>query len=78
METKPQYKVKELICPFSLPDRYVPIETLIQAMLEAQHRALVGIEGVEKGAARVELFWVIYKVEFRQYIERWLQENGDV
>lgn len=76
MEAKAKYKAKTKLYPFEGFLHDFPTSVLVEATLDAQHSALVAIEGMEKNAVRVELFWVTYNFEFREQIERWTRDNA--
>lgn len=70
MEKKTQVKTVKMTYPFKTLIPPVPTGVWIAAMMEAQNRALVAIDGMEKSIERLELFWIVYNYTFRQYIER--------
>lgn len=54
----------------------VPNDVLLRAAHKAQHQALSGTEHLTPSVSRVNLFWTQYNFEFRQIIERWIDENA--
>lgn len=77
MEKKVQDKTVKTPFLFKSLVPPVPTDVWIAAMLEAQHRALVAIDGMSRSIERLELFWVVYNWTFRQYIEREERKNAD-
>jgi len=52
--------------------RKVPYIVKVRAVINAQEVALEKITLLPESGARTEIFWAIFALEFRLYLERWL------